>query len=72
MASKKGMERPRSPGAGGFESETFDVNSRVAVVAGDQAVAQHHHAARVRGDVGLVRHHDHRLALLGERLRTRA
>src|SRR3954449_9125783 len=28
----------------------------------DRAVAQHHHPLRVRRDVGLVGHHDHRLA----------
>src|SRR6185437_7424285 len=39
-----------------------------AVIGGDPAIAEHHHAPRVLGDVGLVRHHDHRLPRVGEML----
>src|SRR5574338_601883 len=34
-----------------------------AIVGRDETIAQHHHPPRVRGDVRLVRHHDHRLTL---------
>ena len=43
-----------------------------ALVALDDAVAQHDHAAGVRGDVGFVRDHDDRLPLSRPAPRTRA
>src|SRR5687768_18279156 len=39
-----------------------------AIVARDESVAQHDDTARVRGDIGFVRHHDHRLTFGGETL----
>src|SRR4051812_43983971 len=39
-----------------------------ALVSRDQTVAQHHHAAGVRRDVGLVRDHHHRLSRRGQSL----
>src|SRR5688572_3765984 len=39
-----------------------------AIVALHHAVAEHYHPARVRGDVGFVRHHDHGLPRVREQL----
>src|SRR6266542_471694 len=41
---------------------------RGLLVAGDHAVKQYDNASRMRGDVGFVRHHDHRLPLTGKLL----
>src|SRR5205809_1947965 len=48
----------------------LDLRSEIlpSVVALDHAVLQHDDAARVRGDVGLVGDHDHRLPFRGETL----
>src|SRR5687767_9229820 len=49
-------------------SGDFDLGQELlaAVVARDEPVAQHDDTARVRRDIGFVRHHDHRLAFGGE------
>src|SRR3954453_23850176 len=59
-ASKNGIARLRDP-------ELLH-ERRTTVVARHETVAQHDDSARVRGDVRLVRHHDHRLSLIGEAL----
>src|SRR6187397_2314270 len=62
IASTNGMAR-RLRG----QAELLD-ERRPSLVAVDHAVAEHDDAPRVRGDVGLVRHHDDGLALVGEAL----
>src|SRR4051812_38704545 len=78
MASKKGMTesysltrrragRPDGRPWSGRDAELLD-EGRAALVGRNEAVAKHDDATRVLGDVRFVRHHDHRLPLVGEAL----